>query len=244
VHETTLHYLDSCNYARQLLGDEIAALYFPRLHKLAKTNSPEELQSIVRGWRRPLPKEEPKPEPPPQAEPPQPTKPIWKPCRHFGGSRECSTCLKRNTAAGVRLAGAMALANEMYNQHRRFVLDRLRTELMPFTDGKPYSAFDDLEQMCWQAVASGIAKYEDQSTPLAWLKKIVHGTVVDHFRRLGATKRGTALTDQLIGDPVEYDASGVLNPPEKPTRPSGAAPDGDGDLMKAAFWAGFSQIAK
>ena len=35
VHEQTLRYLDGCNYARQILGDVTAALYFGRLLKLA-----------------------------------------------------------------------------------------------------------------------------------------------------------------------------------------------------------------
>lgn len=194
-NDSAIRYLDAATYARQILGDDVATKYFERLHKLARTNSPAELQSIIRGWIPPLPKPlpEPEPEPVPQAPVPQGV----GPCAHYGGTWECERCRIENTKAAVRLAGAMALAEQMYQQHRKFVLDRMHTELAPFTNGKPFEGFDDLEQDVWRSVASRIARYEDRSTPLAWLKHVVHGTVVDHFKRAWAAKRGAAVTDQI-----------------------------------------------
>lgn len=206
MHETTLKYLDACQYARQVLGDAVAAPYFERLHKLARTNSIEELQSIVRGWRPPRAKESGQLESENSLSTPE-SKEWGGPCKHWGGSRECPTCLRENAAAGVRLAGALAIADRMFQEHRAFVLTRIYGECLPFTGGRAYSQIDDLEQNVWQAVTARIAKYENRDQPLAWLKTVVHSIVVNHFRDEFRKKRDVRKTVQL--DPVKHDGAKV-----------------------------------
>jgi hypothetical protein len=57
VNDSTLRYLDSCQYACEILGVELASKYFARLKQLAEHNSNEELESIIRGYlpSQPLP---------------------------------------------------------------------------------------------------------------------------------------------------------------------------------------------
>ena len=109
----------------------------------------------------------------------------------------------------------MILAQQIFEDHRKFVLSRIHADALPWTGGKTYPSFDDLEQEVWQAVARRIGEYIDQETPLAWLKVITHATVIDHFRRTWAKKRGTNVTRPLDFDPVNPN-SPVL-PPAKPT---------------------------
>ncbi len=204
MNDHTLRYSEAVRYACECLGDELASRHFPRLHSLARTLSSTELESIIRGWRP-----APAPEPEPVAEP-QP-KPVAAPaantaaggsCKHYGGDKECPTCLRESTRAGVILAGAMKLADEMFQKHRKFVQARVRGECLPFTGGEipSQSQQDDIEQKVWHKVAASIAQFTDYSHPLAWLTTITHSVVINHFRGEFAQKRDIRLTDQFPED--------------------------------------------
>src|SRR5258708_30610504 len=77
---------------------------------------------------------------------PQPLQEPWKPCKHFGGDRECERCQRKELVAGLIYAGAMAKADAMFKEHRAFVRKRINAELLPYTDGEAYHEFDDLKQ--------------------------------------------------------------------------------------------------
>jgi DNA-directed RNA polymerase specialized sigma24 family protein len=117
----------------------------------------------------------------------------------------------------------MKLADEMWNQYEKFVRKRIHAEILPFTGGKVYPSFDDLEMEVWMSVARQIERYFDEETPMAWLRTVVHGTVVDHFRRARAAKRGA---DKTV--PLDFDPSGETLP--KATRPSGEPPERETNL--------------
>ncbi len=221
MNDKASNYFAAAQYACDVLGDD-APNYFPRLHQLSRYNSLDELQAIVDDWRPPVPKPIPAPIPKPER---------WTPCKHFGGDRECDRCKRENTTAGLIYAGAMALADKIYQEHRKFVRSRIHAELLPYTGGKVYPGFDDLEQKVWQAVAARIAGYADTGTPLAWLRDIVHGTVIDHFRRTFADKRGDNKTVPLDFDPAS--PTSPLPVPVKSNRPTGEAPDADQDLSES-----------
>lgn len=240
LREQTLRYVDAATYARQRLGD-LSASQYQELRSLAQTSSRIELHDLIDAWatkgapdpladtwrtiKTQLPEPEPQveaPVPAPTLEqlPPPPVPPLMRTseCRHFGGNWFCWQCKRENAEAKVVLAGVMHLAQEMFEKHRAFVRDRMHTELTPYTNGESYPLFDDLEQQIWAGVTARIARYEDRSQPLAWLKTVVHSVVTDHFKRVWAKKRGAAVTEPLVGDVPDYL-------PAQPTRPPGAAPD-------------------
>ena len=190
----TENYFNATEYARLVLRD--APSYFPRLHELSRTNTLDEMIAIIDSWCPALPRPIPL----------VPTSTCWTPCKHFGGDHECPRCVRENTKAGLIYAGAMAKADEMFKQHQAFVRRQIHAELLPFTQGKPYQEFDDLEQKVWQNVAAHIAGYADTGTPLAWLKIVVHNTVVTYWRDRLAAKRGEWKTGQF---PERYD---IVNP--------------------------------
>lgn len=225
-NESILRYLEACQYAIVTLGSD-AERYFSRLHKLAAINSTEDLHAMVRGWR---PNEVQPAAVTPAPVPSQTTNnQPWTPCKHYGGERLCERCKAEQTATGLRYAGAMKLADAMYEKYRPFVRKRIHAELNPYTGGKAYPGFDDLELECWQAVAARIEKYIDHATPMAWLKVIIRGTVADHFKRTLAAKRGADKTVPLDFDPPNEPL------PAKPKRPAGTKPDESVDDLKALW---------
>jgi hypothetical protein len=98
----------------------------------------------------------------------------WAPCRHWGGTHECPRC-KRETEVSAK----MARAQQLYEEHSRYVTGRLLRELkVGHVDQR--ADFRDVEQRVWMAVAARIG----MSFPFsAWL----HDTkVMGQSRRNGA----------------------------------------------------------
>jgi hypothetical protein len=159
----------------------------------------------------------------------------WKPCTHWGGTKDsCSRCQKP-------VSIALAQAQAMFDEHRAFVLDRIACELSRYLDGqspRSYSAFalpdnksydlkklpgSDIENEVWKNVAVAIPRFIPnpalkENGVLAWLRPVVESTVKMHFRREWAKKRGTAVTRQL---PEDSRGRGIVNPSDptfaKPT---------------------------
>jgi Sigma-70 region 2 len=172
-------YDQACDYAISALGAETASQYFPRLKKFSRFAPLEDLYALIESWQQPIPKIT-LPEPPP----PEP----WSPCKrwHFGGDKSCDYCTLKDKKAGLIYAGANAIAQKLFEAPvseggcRPFVRQRIHAELLPY-GGRPYS-FDDIEQKVWASIAASIAGYRDAETPLAWLRPLVHGVVIKHFR--------------------------------------------------------------
>ncbi len=72
MNDQTSKYFDATQYAYAVLGGD-ASRYFPRLHRLSRYNSPEELRAIVDGWR-------------PAAPPPPPAPDSWQPGATWGSA--------------------------------------------------------------------------------------------------------------------------------------------------------------
>src|ERR1039458_569997 len=165
---------------------------------------------------------------------PQPVKP-WVPCVHWGGTRtDCVTCSK-----GEPHAQRMRYAQDMWTDHARFVRQRLRAEILPWTGGVQYEHFIDLEAQFWFNVAARIESYlpmmnsAGEAIPQAtkaWLRAVVHSTVTDHFRaewglRSDQSKRDVRREVQFL----DTGDRGIPNPGDpmfaKPVSPAGSAPD-------------------
>ena len=215
MNDRNLRYYDACQYAREALSDDIAPQYFSRLYQLARYAPLEDLQALIDSWRPPTPKitlpEPPAPEP-------------WTMCSHFGGDRDCDICSLKDCKAGLIYAGAMALAQKMFELPveeggcRPFVRQRIHAELLPYTGGKVYPGFDDLEQKVWTSIAASIAGYRDAKTPLAWLRPVVQGVVVKHFRDSWRQMRDLRKETQFsieTHDSVSPDSP--VSPPAKAT---------------------------
>ena len=144
----------------------------------------------------------------------------WEPCAYWGGTRECPRCRRPVSA------GAMAQAQQMWTQHRRFVLDRLDKEIPRYIGGRharEYSRYSDVEQAVWTKVADKIEHFTPNPRlaaggALAWLTTVAHSVVNDWFSTLFASKRDVRREMVLRPDSVWADA----------TRPAGEGPDGDG----------------
>jgi hypothetical protein len=203
--ENAAHYYAAATYAFKVLGAE-AEKHFPRLEQLSRFNSLDELKAVVDGLRpkptpKPLPPMEPSPEP-------------WHPCAHFGGEDKCERCKRENTAA----RNVLAIANKMYEQFHLFVKSRIHAESIPWTNGKTYHEFADLEQKVWGRITSSIENYENSGTPMAWLRVVVRAVVVNHFRDERRKKRDTRKTVQFditAHDLVHPDSD--FSVPAKPT---------------------------
>jgi hypothetical protein len=174
-----------------------------------------------------LPAPTPKPAPPASIPDDDESYQPWTPCKHFGGTRECSRCKAKKTAAGRKHVSAMRLADDMYRDHEMFVKSRIHAELQPYTGGKPFSSFDDLEQVVWRGIASRIETYNPQASPttgkemqLTWLRRVVHSVVIDYFKREYAAKRGNNKTVSLGDFDPSNEAAFAT-----PKRPAGAPPD-------------------
>jgi len=159
----------------------------------------------------------------------------WKPCTHWGGTKDsCDRCQ-------TPVSGALGRAQAMFDEHRAFVLGRIASELSPYLGGRTsrtYSEFalpddknydmeklpgSDLENEVWKNVAAAIPQFVPNTAlkahgALAWLRSVVESTVKMHFRREWATKRGVAVTRQL---PEDSEGRGFVNPTDptfaKPT---------------------------
>jgi DNA-directed RNA polymerase specialized sigma24 family protein len=114
-----------------------------------------------------------------------------------------------------------------------FVRKRIHAEILPWTGGKSYPKFDDLEQETWWLIARQIKQYAPEpetGKPFAWLRTVVHSAVVDHFRSEYSQKR-----DVRKEVPTDFDKDrGIANPtdpmlPPQSVHPQGAEPYGSGD---------------
>jgi len=172
----------------------------------------------------------PKPEPTPEPESDEsPSRMPRQSCKHYNpfSDYECPRCKAKKTAAEKEHAGVMALADTMYRKHGMFVKSRIHAELQPYTGGKPFPSFDDLEQVVWRGIASRIETYTPQASPttgkemqLTWLRSVVHSVVIDYFKREYAAKRGNNKTVSLGDFDPSNEAAFAT-----PKRPAGAPPD-------------------
>jgi hypothetical protein len=164
----------------------------------------------------------PKPRPLPASEPEQ-----WSPCKHYGGTRECDRCRKP--------VPELRRAQQMFDQHRRFVLDRLDKEFPQHFGGRPareYSRFNDLEQEVWANVTARISTFTpnpglSKDGALAWLTAVVHTTIADHLKHLTRKKRDVRKERPLreanaatFAD--EHNSTWAF---AEPVRPGGSGPD-------------------
>jgi hypothetical protein len=164
--------------------------------------------------------------------------PDWRPCKHFGGTRECERCKQ---SAARKDAGKMATADAMYRRFRPFVLKRIHGELQKYTGGKPYPRFEDLEGWVWSFVAEQISSYKGNTVvaigplqgrqydhPMAWLQEVTHTAVIEWFKHEYADKRDARKTLELNPDLISQEPL-----PIGPSKPTGHGPDEDEpDMVK------------
>jgi hypothetical protein len=74
-------------------------------------------------------------------------------------------------------------------QHQKFVKSRVACECRKYTKHGVSADLDDLEGMVWVRVVESIDMYEDEGTPLAWLRQVVFSVTNDHFSHAFAQKR-------------------------------------------------------
>jgi DNA-directed RNA polymerase specialized sigma24 family protein len=144
-----------------------------------------------------------------------PKPPLWTPCRHWGGIRECECCRSKTQTGNMREAQAL------FEQYERYVTGvLLKTLKLPFVNKAEHPYFSEIEQKVWMKVAEKIGDFAFQGTPqlMTWLSTLVSNVVIDHRKLIFNGKRDIR---QTVALPQDQD-HGIPDPqsefiPAKPT---------------------------
>ncbi len=239
MHDQTSTYFAATQYACEVLGDETAARYFPRLHQLSRYNSPDELQAIIDSWR---------PASHPTA-PPTPAPGLWLPGSAWGDAvrvecdggifwklkcacgkvfklstndtvpeskRKCSACLLADGGSEARrqiifkLESTSRVVLAWHRDFEKLVWQRVHKALRQ-QDIEDSEFARELNALCWVQITEKAARYQDRGfKPSAWLGRVADNCMKDFFRVTGNRER-LAPTIPLVSE----DGRDAAAPPTK-----------------------------